>query len=74
MKQRMSALYASYAEPLVRFVRREVKEASPSPEAASSAALLRLWAALLLPLLGAARRIRLLLRSLGMLSCSSPFT
>ncbi len=58
VKSRLEALFKAYAQPLVRFVRKEVKEASPSPDAASSVALMRLWAALAQPVIGERPRPR----------------
>lgn len=56
MEERVNALISNCHQcaclHAVRAVRKEVREASPSPDATPSVACMRLWAALALPVMG----------------------
>ncbi len=52
MRSRLESLFSAYALPLVRLVRREIREVSPTPEGNAPVSLMRLWAALAGPILG----------------------
>jgi hypothetical protein len=57
LKERLSALFDAYARPLLRFVRKEVREACPTPDGNAAVSFMRLWASLAEPLMGRANTI-----------------
>jgi len=58
LKERLAALFDAYAAPLLRFVRKEVREACPTPEGNTAVSFMRLWASLAAPLMGASQQLQ----------------
>ncbi len=52
MLQRLELLYTTFNVPLYRFLRREIKEASPTQDGSLATAWMRLWQGLAMPLIG----------------------
>ncbi|KAF5843853.1 hypothetical protein DUNSADRAFT_5091 [Dunaliella salina] len=52
LKERLVALFDAYAMPVLRFVRKEVREACPTPDGNIAVSFMRLWASLAAPLMG----------------------
>lgn len=73
LKQRLELLFSALVMPLLRFVRREVREACPTPDGTAAVACMRLWEALAAPFMGAC--VRWCVVACGCCSCivAAPF-